>query len=101
MSDERIIDYKKEDFNKDIASIFKEQSDKLKLEIELILAGNLPELLTVQKAAEYLDKKPQTIYKWMREGELSYIKIGSIPYIELRSTVEKKRKLMDKFQLTN
>jgi len=32
--------------------------------------------LTIKEACKYLDVSEQTIYRWMREGALSYYKIG-------------------------
>jgi excisionase family DNA binding protein len=36
----------------------------------------MPTWYTIREAAEYLSVGEQTIYRWMREGKLTYRKIG-------------------------
>jgi len=50
------------------------------------------ELLTPEEAAEWLRVTPDTIYRWLREGELPAIKLGRlyrIPKAEVLALVRR------------
>ena len=50
-------------------------------------AGDTPDLLTVQQAAELLDVCPQTIHEWKRRGLLTYHKMGRRTYLKRAEVV--------------
>ena len=65
--------------------VFKESVDRIKLEWE---RAESEELITIQEAAEILDKTQGTIYKYCQDERLDWEKIGGNTYIHKASIDE-------------